>query len=80
MGLISENTWFGLHKDPWKWTDQSNMSTVTWMDGQPDNSMWNEYCAFLNLGQVADSMCSNVLPFFCYSGMFKKILLIFSQM
>lgn len=67
--IISSVTWFGLHKDPWKWIDHSNVSTISWMYGQPDNAMWDENCAYLYMDQASDAQCSNILPFFCYSGM-----------
>lgn len=72
-GLTSGNTWIGLFRDSWKWIDQTNLpsSIISWMSGKPDNALGNEACAYLNNGQVADSKCSDIRPFFCYSGQLK---------
>ncbi|XP_053098304.1 C-type lection lectoxin-Enh3-like [Pangasianodon hypophthalmus] len=59
--------WFGLFRDTWKWSDQTNFSTVSWMSGKPDNALGNENCGYLNNNQAADALCSDILPFFCYS-------------
>ncbi|XP_047659851.1 C-type lectin-like [Tachysurus fulvidraco] len=66
-GLTSDWTWFGLFRDSWKWTDQTNFSTITWMTGKPDNALGNENCGYINNSQAADARCSDIMPFFCYS-------------
>ncbi|XP_058247303.1 putative C-type lectin domain family 20 member A isoform X2 [Hemibagrus wyckioides] len=65
-GLISGMTWFGLFRETWKWVDHKNVSTVTWMTGEPNNAQGNENCVYLNNGLAADSQCSALMPFFCY--------------
>ncbi|XP_047657896.1 putative C-type lectin domain family 20 member A [Tachysurus fulvidraco] len=65
--LISGWTWFGLFRDSWKWKDQTNFSTIRWMTGKPDNALKNENCGYINNGQAADALCSDIMPFFCYS-------------
>lgn len=77
MGLISGETWFGMSKDPWKWVDHTNFSTLSWISRQPDNYYWNENCGYINMGQVGDAKCSKVFPFFCYSGMSQYIYVSF---
>lgn len=67
-GLITGFTWIGLFRDSWKWSDKSNVSIITWMSGKPDNSLGNEDCGYLNNSQAADARCSDIMPFFCYSG------------
>lgn len=76
QGKITVPAWFGLFRDTWKWSDHTNVSTITWMSGQPDNALENENCASINNGQVADSQCADVMPFFCYSGEIKFYLLL----
>ncbi|XP_060722922.1 putative C-type lectin domain family 20 member A isoform X2 [Tachysurus vachellii] len=66
-GLTSGSTWFGLFRDSWKWTDQTNISTISWMTGKADNALGNENCGYINNGQAADALCSDIMPFFCYS-------------
>ncbi|KAK2832634.1 hypothetical protein Q7C36_016096 [Tachysurus vachellii] len=65
--LTSDWTWFGLFRDSWKWTDQTNFSTISWESGKPDNVLGNENCGYINNGQAADAQCSDIMPFFCYS-------------
>ncbi|XP_047657897.1 putative C-type lectin domain family 20 member A [Tachysurus fulvidraco] len=67
-GVVSSYTWFGLFRDYWKWTDQTKFSTISWMTGKPDNALGNENCGYINNGQAADALCSDIMPFFCYSG------------
>ncbi|XP_017332204.1 putative C-type lectin domain family 20 member A [Ictalurus punctatus] len=67
QALVTGITWFGLIKDPWKWVDHTNFSTISWISGQPDNSMRNENCGYVYMGNAADASCTDILPFFCYS-------------
>ncbi|XP_058258385.1 C-type lectin-like [Hemibagrus wyckioides] len=60
-------TWFGLYRDSWKWVDQTNFSTISWMPGSPDNALKNENCGYLSNNQAADAQCSELKPFFCYA-------------
>ncbi|XP_047673706.1 putative C-type lectin domain family 20 member A [Tachysurus fulvidraco] len=64
---LTTYTWIGLTRHSWKWTDQTNFSTISWMPGKPDNALGNENCGFLNNSQAIDAKCSDVMPFFCYS-------------
>ncbi|KAF5891367.1 putative C-type lectin domain family 20 member A isoform X1, partial [Clarias magur] len=66
-GLTSGWTWFGLFRDSWKWINQSNFSTISWMSGKPDNALKNENCGYYNNSQTVDAQCSDLKPFFCYS-------------
>ncbi|KAK3525467.1 hypothetical protein QTP86_031908, partial [Hemibagrus guttatus] len=66
-GLSFSNTWIGLFRDSWKWNDQTNFSTISWMTGKPDNALGSENCGYLSNGQAADALCSDIMPFFCYS-------------
>ncbi|KAI5628022.1 secretory phospholipase A2 receptor-like isoform X1, partial [Silurus asotus] len=67
QGIIRGETWFGLFRDTWKWTDPTNFR-LSWIIGQPDNYFWNENCGYINNGAVGDALCSDKKPFFCYSG------------
>ncbi|XP_058246827.1 putative C-type lectin domain family 20 member A [Hemibagrus wyckioides] len=66
-GLASGFTWIGLFRDSWKWTDKTNSSTLSWMIGKPDNALKHENCGYINNGQAVDAMCSDIMPFFCYT-------------
>ncbi|XP_017310747.2 putative C-type lectin domain family 20 member A [Ictalurus punctatus] len=67
QGLTFDYTWFGLFRDSWKWTDQTNFSTISWVYGEPDNYLGDENCGYIDNGEAADAQCSDILPFFCYS-------------
>ncbi|KAF5893361.1 putative C-type lectin domain family 20 member A isoform X1 [Clarias magur] len=68
----STYTWIGLFRDYWKWIDQTNFSTITWMPGKPDNALGNEDCGSLTNIQADDDQCSSVKPFFCFSEVKQK--------
>ncbi|XP_047670002.1 putative C-type lectin domain family 20 member A isoform X2 [Tachysurus fulvidraco] len=67
QGLTSGWTWFGLFRDYWKWTDQTNFSTISWMSGKPDNALRNGNCGYINNSQAANAQCSDIMAFFCYA-------------
>ncbi|KAF5892349.1 putative C-type lectin domain family 20 member A isoform X1, partial [Clarias magur] len=68
IGMTPGWTWFGLFRDSWKWTDQTNFtsSPISWMPGKPDNALGSQNCAYLNNSQLYDAQCSKILPFYCY--------------
>ncbi|KAF5887015.1 putative C-type lectin domain family 20 member A isoform X1 [Clarias magur] len=68
IGMTSGWTWIGLYRDGWKWIDKTTFSTISWASGKPDNALWHENCGYLNNGQAVDALCSDMMPFFCYSG------------
>ncbi|KAL6466850.1 hypothetical protein MHYP_G00246540 [Metynnis hypsauchen] len=61
------SAWFGLFRDTWKWSDQSNASSINWLLGSPDNYGGNENCGLVNGDYITDASCSNLLPFFCHN-------------
>lgn len=67
-------TWIGLTRHSWKWIDQTNFSTISWMPGKPDNALKKENCGYLSNSQAVDALCSDVMPFFCYSGKFTQLI------
>ncbi|KAF5889643.1 putative C-type lectin domain family 20 member A isoform X1, partial [Clarias magur] len=67
VGIVNGWTWFGLFRDTWKWVDQMNFSTISWMPGKPDNALGNENCGYVNNSLAGDAQCSVIMPFFCYS-------------
>uniref|UniRef100_A0A3B1JKY3 Macrophage mannose receptor 1-like n=1 Tax=Astyanax mexicanus TaxID=7994 RepID=A0A3B1JKY3_ASTMX len=61
------SAWFGLFRDPWKWSDQSNASSINWAVGSPDNSGGYENCGSVTYSIITDVPCSGFLPFFCHT-------------
>ncbi|XP_053086714.1 putative C-type lectin domain family 20 member A [Pangasianodon hypophthalmus] len=70
--LVSSNSWFGLFRDLWKWSDQSNFSTVSWVSGKPWGAGIDDNCANFIKGQVDAAQCSEMMPFFCLSDFTKE--------
>ncbi|XP_027001259.1 putative C-type lectin domain family 20 member A [Tachysurus fulvidraco] len=66
-GMVSGDTWVGLYRDTWRWTDHTIFSTTSWLATQPDQYQWKQGCGFISNGQAADTQCSNIRPFFCYT-------------
>ncbi|KAF5890580.1 putative C-type lectin domain family 20 member A isoform X1, partial [Clarias magur] len=66
MASPTSYSWLGLHRAPWKWSDKTNMSTMPWMTGNPDNARGNERCGYFYNGQTADALCSDIMPFICH--------------
>ncbi|XP_053475465.1 C-type mannose receptor 2-like isoform X2 [Ictalurus furcatus] len=61
------NSWIGLYRDTWKWSDGTNASNIPWAPGQPDNYGGYENCAVVNNGLFYDVQCTNLYYFFCHT-------------
>ncbi|KAI5094294.1 secretory phospholipase A2 receptor-like isoform X1, partial [Silurus meridionalis] len=68
LGLQSYSTWIGLFRESWKWTDKKTFSTINWMSGEPYIYLKDENCGYINNNEAANGLCSDIMPFFCYSG------------
>ncbi|XP_047671866.1 macrophage mannose receptor 1-like isoform X4 [Tachysurus fulvidraco] len=64
---IQGDSWIGLYRDSWKWTDGTITSNLPWASGQPDNRYGNENCAMVYNGVFYDTDCNNLFSFFCHS-------------
>ncbi|KAI5103678.1 C-type mannose receptor 2-like, partial [Silurus meridionalis] len=71
--MISDDTWFGLFRDSWKWSDGTIFTSIPMMPGQPDNLLKNENCMALTNSEASDELCSDIKPFFCYSCEFHSL-------
>lgn len=62
---IQGDSWIGLYRDTWKWSDGTNASNLQWASGQPDNYFGNENCAVVYDGLFSDESCTKLFYFFC---------------
>ncbi|MCI4394808.1 hypothetical protein PGIGA_G00172970 [Pangasianodon gigas] len=69
---VSSNSWVGLFRDLWKWSDRSNFSTIDWVSGKPWGVGKTDNCGNFINGQVDAAQCSEIMPFFCLSGELKS--------
>ncbi|CAL9687130.1 unnamed protein product [Knipowitschia caucasica] len=61
------NTWIGLYRNIWLWSDLSNSSFRNWKLGSPKNENNNEHCVHMNEdGQMQDDTCSEPQKFICH--------------
>ncbi|XP_053533568.1 macrophage mannose receptor 1 [Ictalurus punctatus] len=65
VSSIQGESWIGLYRDTWKWSDGTNASNIPWAPGQPDNAGGYEDCAVVNNGLFYDEQCTNLHYFFC---------------
>ncbi|XP_053087047.1 C-type mannose receptor 2-like [Pangasianodon hypophthalmus] len=61
------NSWIGLYRDLWKWSDGTNASNLPWAPGQPDNYGGIEKCAVVYNGLFGDTTCTSQYYFFCHT-------------
>ncbi|KAF4071308.1 hypothetical protein AMELA_G00271730 [Ameiurus melas] len=59
------DSWIGLYRDTWKWSDGTSASNIPWAPGQPNNYYGNENCARFYNGLFYDEQCTNLYYFFC---------------
>ncbi|XP_058240554.1 C-type lection lectoxin-Enh3-like [Hemibagrus wyckioides] len=64
---IQGDSWFGLYRDTWKWSDGTIATYLPWYPGQPDNAGGIESCVILHNGRLHDASCTNLYDFFCHS-------------
>ncbi|XP_036420716.1 macrophage mannose receptor 1-like isoform X2 [Colossoma macropomum] len=70
--------WFGMFRESWGWSDQSNSIYRNWWAGQPDDTLSNEDCVAVvasgqQMGSWEDRPCQTTLPFICHEN---KLILI----
>ncbi|XP_010791239.1 snaclec purpureotin subunit beta-like [Notothenia coriiceps] len=59
------SVWFGLFRDEWQWSDQSNSSFRHWEPGQPNI---DGDCTLFGTSSKGwwDRSCTHTFPFYCY--------------
>ncbi|XP_053533584.1 C-type mannose receptor 2 isoform X1 [Ictalurus punctatus] len=61
------DSWIGLYRNAWKWSDGTNASNIPWAPGLPDNYWGRENCARFYNGLFYDEQCTNLYYFFCHT-------------
>ncbi|XP_053367575.1 C-type lectin BfL-1-like [Clarias gariepinus] len=64
--------WIGLHREPWKWSDKTNISAMPWIPKKPDNALGNQTCGYIYNGETGDAQCSEIMPFYCQKDVYSK--------
>ncbi|XP_058240175.1 macrophage mannose receptor 1-like isoform X2 [Hemibagrus wyckioides] len=65
---IQGDSWVGLYRDTWKWSDGTTNLKFAWATGQPDNSeRIMGSCGSVNNGFFGDEPCTNLHYFFCHT-------------
>ncbi|XP_026994737.2 macrophage mannose receptor 1-like, partial [Tachysurus fulvidraco] len=64
---IQGDSWIGLYRDTWKWSDGTIALNLPWASGQPNNYYGNENCVVVNNGLFYDATCTKLYSFFCQS-------------
>lgn len=61
------SVWTGLYREPWRWSDNSNTSFRSWLNGEPNNKNGLEHCTAQRSNLLwADLSCDLQLLFVCY--------------
>nr|XP_055046327.1 C-type mannose receptor 2-like [Misgurnus anguillicaudatus] len=70
--------WIGVFRNEWTWSDGTNANTslIPWMSGHPYISgQVDQPCGAIGPdGLMVDQLCSDALPFICWSHSIKQIL------
>ncbi|XP_047671853.1 macrophage mannose receptor 1-like [Tachysurus fulvidraco] len=64
---IQGDSWFGLYRDTWNWSDGTIASNLPWGPGEPYNSGGNENCAMVASNLFYCVSCTNLYHFFCHT-------------
>ncbi|XP_076872551.1 putative C-type lectin domain family 20 member A [Brachyhypopomus gauderio] len=69
IAKVKSSSWFGLFRDSWKWVDGTTASSISWINGEPNNYWHTESCSYYQQsnGQVGDWPCNSAFFFFCHS-------------
>ncbi|XP_053533589.1 putative C-type lectin domain family 20 member A [Ictalurus punctatus] len=67
VSSIQGDSWIGLYRDTWKWSDGTNASNIPWAPGEPNNFWGHENCGVVYNGLFYDERCTNLHYFFCHT-------------
>ncbi|XP_053086693.1 putative C-type lectin domain family 20 member A [Pangasianodon hypophthalmus] len=66
MASLQGDSWIGLFRDTWKWSDGTNPTKLQWDSGEPDNDYNEENCGAVYNGDFTDQLCNNLYYFICH--------------
>ncbi|XP_058240548.1 C-type lectin lectoxin-Thr1-like, partial [Hemibagrus wyckioides] len=61
------DSWIGLYRDTWKWSDGTPATNLPWVPGEPDNKYGNENCASQINKVFNDYLCGTPAYFYCHT-------------
>ncbi|XP_027004148.2 putative C-type lectin domain family 20 member A [Tachysurus fulvidraco] len=65
---VQGDSWIGLYRDTWKWSDGTNNLTFAWAPGKPNNAAKiMGCCGSVTNGLLSDEPCTNLHYFFCHT-------------
>lgn len=62
---IQGDSWIGLYRDTWRWSDGTIATHISWAHGQPDNYAGYENCAMAYNRWFSDTHCTRLYYIFC---------------
>ncbi|XP_053475480.1 C-type mannose receptor 2-like isoform X2 [Ictalurus furcatus] len=67
VSSIQGDSWIGLYRNTWKWSDGTIASDIPWAPGEPDNYGGRENCAGVYDRLFFDQQCIDLHYFFCHT-------------
>ncbi|KAF5890655.1 macrophage mannose receptor 1-like isoform X6, partial [Clarias magur] len=67
IAYVQKNSWIGMNRNTWNWSDGEQTSNLLWVPGQPTNAYLSDYCAVLDNGMFIETKCDELHYFFCQS-------------
>ncbi|XP_058240549.1 macrophage mannose receptor 1-like [Hemibagrus wyckioides] len=64
---IQGDSWIGLYRDTWKWSDGTIATNLPWVPGEPNNYYGNENCASHINKVFNDYLCGTPAYFYCHT-------------
>lgn len=79
--LQGYGAWIGLHRDLWKWSDESLFTaSLNWATGQPNMTGLKQSCGVINPdGLIDDQPCLTTFPFICFTCKFYVLFFSYSS-
>ncbi|KAK3507648.1 hypothetical protein QTP70_032244 [Hemibagrus guttatus] len=70
---IQGDSWIGLYRDTWKWSDGTVATNLPWASGEPNNYLVKENCASHISKLFNDYLCETPAYFYCHTSEFPPV-------